>query len=460
MELDGSNVELTGSNGVGKTSVIDAIRYALTNDSNRDYIIYGGETEGQIYIETDTGLVIDRKKRTNQADFKSVKDGKKIVTSPENFLRSLFSDLQINPVAFINMSKKEQNKVILDLVEFSWDLNWIKDKFGEIPEGVDYTQNILQVLYDIQSDNGNYFMTRQSINRDIKRKTAQIEGYGSALPANYDAAYWEAFDLPGKYKELAVAEKHNDEIARAKILHGGFEGKMRGIEADREIAVNAHVKAVDSERARLNSDIAKLQAEIEFKAEQLETLDSKLGDKIALEQAEYDKKVAQLQKDMGVAAEYISRLPIDTKPLTETIENAEKMKGMLLDYNRMKALQKEVEKLEGESEELTEKIQLARELPGVILADAYVPIEGLSVKDGVPLINGMPVTNLSEGEKLDLCIEVALSKTNGIQIILIDGVEKLSEPNRNKLYSKCKEKGVQFIATRTTDEDELQVVTL
>ena len=34
----GNSVEITGDNGTGKTSVIDAIRYALTNASDRDYI--------------------------------------------------------------------------------------------------------------------------------------------------------------------------------------------------------------------------------------------------------------------------------------------------------------------------------------------------------------------------------------------------------------------------------------
>lgn len=36
-------------------------------------------------------------------------------------------------------------------------------------------------------------------------------------------------------------------------------------------------------------------------------------------------------------------------------------------------------------------------------------------------------------------------------------VEKLSTPLRDKLYQKCREKGLQFIATRTTDEEELTV---
>ena len=72
----------------------------------------------------------------------------------------------------------------------------------------------------------------------------------------------------------------------------------------------------------------------------------------------------------------------------------------------------------------------------------------------------MPVSNLSEGEKLDLCIDVAIQNPAGLQIILIDGVEKLSTEMRERLYSKCKEKGLQFISTRTTDSKELTVIEL
>ena len=40
--LDGRSVELSGPKGSGKTSVLDAIRYALTNRSDREYIIHQG----------------------------------------------------------------------------------------------------------------------------------------------------------------------------------------------------------------------------------------------------------------------------------------------------------------------------------------------------------------------------------------------------------------------------------
>ena len=42
-ESDGGSRELTGENGTGKSSVIDAIKYALTNKSDRKYIVRNGE---------------------------------------------------------------------------------------------------------------------------------------------------------------------------------------------------------------------------------------------------------------------------------------------------------------------------------------------------------------------------------------------------------------------------------
>lgn len=106
------------------------------------------------------------------------------------------------------------------------------------------------------------------------------------------------------------------------------------------------------------------------------------------------------------------------------------------------------------------RFEKARTLPGEILANCTIPIDGLTVENGIPLINGLPVSNLSEGEKLDLCIDVALQNPNGLNIILIDGVEKLATDLREKLYRKCKEKGLQFIATRTTDDEDMTVVEL
>jgi hypothetical protein len=150
----------------------------------------------------------------------------------------------------------------------------------------------------------------------------------------------------------------------------------------------------------------------------------------------------------------------DTSEMEREVSSVEKMKAHINEYRRMERLEGEVKQLMARSSELTAKIELARNLPGKILEECSIPIEGLTVVDGIPLINNLPVSNLSDGEKLNLCVDVAIQNPNGLHIILIDGIERLASEMREKLYKKCKEKGLQFIATRTTDDEDLTVIEL
>lgn len=459
-EIGGKSVELTGQKGTGKTSVLDAIRYALTNSSQRDWIIRKGDDEGEIIVETDSGLVIDRKTRVTKADAVMVKEGSSRVPRPESFLKSIITPLQLNPVEFTRMNKNEQNRAILDLIEFEWDMNWIREQFGEIPAGVDYDQNILQVLSDIQSDKGVYFMSRQDINRDIRNKRAFVDDIAKDIPPDYQAEKWRGYDMSARYSELMRRRDENSKIERAKVFRDSYQSKLRGLEATKEIAVSAAERTVNLERDELNSRIAKLEAEIRAAKDKLSTLEEKQKDKCRAAELEFEAAKAKLDRDTNIAMEYAEReiLPVDD--LQEEIDEAEKMRSHLNEYDRMKAMQEEIEGLTSKSEEYTAKIELARTLPGKILQDAKLPIEGLTVENGIPLINGLPISNRSDGELLELCVEIAISKPERLQIILIDGAEKLDDESRRRLYNKCREKGLQFIATRTTNDSELIVTEL
>lgn len=460
LQLNGASVEITGDNGTGKSSVIEAIRYALTNNSRRDILIRQGENEAEILLETDTGLHIARKARTNAADYKQIRENGHDVDSPETFLREIFTPLQLDPVAFTRMTKAEQNKIILGLIDFKWDMAWIESQFGEIPRGVDYAQHILKVLNDIQTEDGVYFQERQEVNREIRTKKGVAETIAKDIPAGYQADKWEAYDLGTKYRELTAAQQHNNNVQRAKAFRASFDDKVRGLEATRDIAIAGAEKTVQSEREGLQKSIERLKAELYAAEQTLKTLGSKLIDKVAVIRAEHDAAVAKLKADTSVADEWADKTAIDTAPLNSEVAQAEAMKRHLNEYARMVQVLADVDKLNLVSLEYTRKIELARTLPGEILKTAIIPIEGLTVENGVPLIHGLPVTNLSEGEQLDLCVDVTISKPGTLQIILLDGAEKLSDANRERLYAKCKAKGLQFVATRTTNSVDLEVVTL
>lgn len=460
-QLGPNSVELTGRKGTGKSSVLDAIRFALTNRSDRDYIVKQGEDEAEIIIETDTGLSIDRKRKADAgtSDLKLKENGLN-VPRPQTFLDDIITPLQLNPVEFISKPIAEQNRIILDLIEFDWDMQWIQEQFGEIPKGVDYHQNILSVLDQIQAKNGVYYQTRQQINSEALFKRKAAEDIAATIPEHFDVEKWDTYDTGAKYAELSKVQQENSKIQRAKMFRDGYKAKLRGIEADRDISISNAKDQIGAERDGLNRTIERLKAEIRAAEDKLSGLDSKLADKTAVILADFETAKAKLDADTGVADQYADREIQPTDALQAEIDNAEAMKKHINEYRRMERMQAEVDDLTAQSEALTSKIELARTLPGQILKEAKIPVEGLTVQNGVPLVRGLPLSNLSDGEKLDLCVDVAISNPKNLQIILIDGAERLDDKSREALYAKCKAKGLQFIATRTTNDDELRVTEL
>lgn len=460
--LDGKSVELTGTNGAGKSSVLDAIKLALTNNSNRKTIVRNGEKEGTIYIETDTGLKIDRRKRTDKADYKSVKDefGNEI-NSPETFLKEIFTPLQLEPVEFLSMPEKEQNKLLLNLIEFDRKKEeYITEKFGNPITWVDYSNSILEILNEIQDKDGKFYLDREEINRNIRAGNAVIADIAKNIPDKYDAEKWRNYTLSDKYEELSKLKNYNEKIDRSKAYQEDYNNKVKSLDNELQAKLSQINELKAAQKYEKELQLETLKSKIALLEKDIEGLDSKFENSINTARSEYNTEIAKLDENIKVANEWASKEKYNTELLENELKSAEEMKSHLNEYDRMREKQVQVENLQQQSQALTDKIELARKLPGEILETAKIPVKNLTVKDGIPLVNGLPINNLSEGEKLQLCVDVSLSDENNLKLILIDGTEKLSEENRNKLYKICKEKGLQIIASRTTNENELNIIEL
>jgi len=288
IQLGDKSVEITGAKGKGKTSVLDAIRYALTNRSDRDYIVKQGADEAEIIIETDTGLMINRKIKAEMSTSNlSLKENGLNVPRPQTFLEDIFTPLQLDPVEFTHKPIAEQNRIILSLIEYKWDMHWIEDKFGEIPKGVDYHADILSVLDQIQADNGAYYQTRQTVNSEKLYKKKSAEDIGLSIPNGYKAEIWEAYDTASKYTELEKIRRDNANIEKSKAYKANYDDKLRGITADRDIAISTAHQEIANEREGLLSTIERLKAEIVAAQDKITGLNTKQADKEKIAQSEY-----------------------------------------------------------------------------------------------------------------------------------------------------------------------------
>ena len=259
------------------------------------------------------------------------------------------------------------------------------------------------------------------------------------------------------YTKIEKIRKENHDIEYAKSMVDGHDQKIRKFQADREIALAALDREISAESNQIDTELASLEERIKALKDKKAGIAGRKADKEKVIESEYKASVAKFESEV---AEYADLAKKETKPIDDLVAEAdhtEKMKAHVGEWRRMLSIMNDVETLETESKNLTAKIEKARSLPGEILETAEIPIDGLSVKDGIPLIGGLPVSNHSDGEKLSLCVDIAIQNPGGLQIILLDGVERLSEENRKALYDKCRSKHLQFVASRTTDHDELLI---
>ena len=170
-----------------------------------------------------------------------------------------------------------------------------------------------------------------------------------------------------KYRELEHLREQNSVIERAKAFRSGYEAKLRGLEAQRDVELAAIAREISNQRTDLIGTIERLRAEIQAAEDKMAGLEQRRQEREAVAQANYETAVAKLEKDMGVANDYADRQPVDTSALAAEVDTAEQMRKHLNEYQRMVAMQKELEDLSARSTELTEKIELARELPARIL---------------------------------------------------------------------------------------------
>ena len=222
---------LTGRVGSGKTSIIEAIEKGFSNKSQRVEVIRHGEDDATIFIKTDDGLEIDRKLRTNKADYLKVRKAGQAVPSTEKFLKQFLKGELFKPLEFCTKSPAEQAKIILNLLEIPWTMDDIANWFGEIPTDINYDEHILQVLGQIVKS---YFSQREVVNREIVVIKAQVTGYKNELPENYDGEEWRLKKVAEYYQAVSDAELLNKQRENAMNLIEGLEGRKARITAEAE----------------------------------------------------------------------------------------------------------------------------------------------------------------------------------------------------------------------------------
>ncbi|MFF1382806.1 AAA family ATPase [Arthrobacter sp. NPDC058288] len=132
---DGNLVIVAGKNGQGKTSVLDSITAALggVNAKTTPKPIRDGEERAEIVLETEELIVTRRFTASGSTLTVKSHDGA-VYPKGQAKLDDLLGKLSLDPLAFTQLSDRDQLATLLDLVELPFDLNKLAAERKDIVE--------------------------------------------------------------------------------------------------------------------------------------------------------------------------------------------------------------------------------------------------------------------------------------------------------------------------------------
>jgi len=209
---DGNLVIVAGKNGQGKSSILDSITAALggVNAKTTPKPIRDGEDRAEIVLETEDLIVTRRFTASGSTLTVKSTDGA-VYTKGQAKLDDLLGKLSLDPLAFTQLSDRDQLATLLDLVEIPFDPDELAGKRKD--------------LFDRRTD----------ANRKVKELAARAAEY-TDRPA----------DIPEEevsVKDLVTAYREGQEL-NAKIDAAHTAVEQRQAEVDRLTAelAEAHVE--------------------------------------------------------------------------------------------------------------------------------------------------------------------------------------------------------------------------
>ena len=337
---------------------------------------------------------------------------------------------------------------------------------------------------------------REDINRDARYTESTANDYHQGIPDRFNINKWESIDLAVMYQGIEKVKQVNDKLEKCKELKNNYDTNIEQINNKyqvkdqeqkelRELRVGKIQKNIDQEADEIDIKINNINDAVEELQEKINELEKETAvlvqEKIALKTKEFEARKETIEVTYTKEIESISKLKAqevevidsqiseadkflldnretDTEQMKQDAVEAERMKAMIPNYLKSIDYYDKVSDLKQQSNELTGKLELARELPGQILEQSVLPIPGMMLTDGVVKIlnsNGtyVKVDNLSDGEKLELCIEIAKAKSGVLKVILVDGFEKLDATSQEQFIEKAKSSGLQYFITRVSDTE-------
>lgn len=400
VELAPSEVGLTvigGDNRQGKTSILDAICYALGGERRRPGNLQrqGSMAPAYIRVELSNGLIVERageKAALKVVDPTGQRAGQRLL---DGFVEELALDLP----KFMAMNGKEKGDMVLKIIGIEQELKRL-----DLAE---------KKLYDERTLAG--------------RIADQKEKYAAEMPEYVDAGdvirtprelVSESQAIMARNAEKANARRFAVELAeKAKRLAVVVEQKKRRVMELRDMLLRAEDEAAAAVREYKDAEQSAVAA-----------VNRPVGEDEST--AEVERRIAELEDENAKV-----RANLDKRKALEDAGHSRQAYAVLTG---------EIEALRGERRKLLE--------------GADLPLAGLTIEAGELYFDGQPWDCMSGVEKIRVAVAIVRKLKPECGFVLLDGMEAFDRKELAALNEWLTAEGLQAIATRVSTGDECSII--
>lgn len=386
----GAVTVISGGNGTGKTSALEAVKAALRG-GNDATLLRNGAKKGEVVLVLDDGTAVKRTVRATGTTTKvCAADGAEL-NGPAGRIKAIVHGESLNPVEWISAPKASRVEMLAESIPMDLDVEKIGQICGrEVDVSAKRPLDLLDALRKEAYDE------RTGLSRAAREKAATAKQLSDAVaPVQENAA-----DVAELEKRRAAAEeKYAAEMRR-------IEGKLEGVRKDYAGRI-----------AALRDELAK----IEHSAEKSRSM---AGEERAASVSGLDAEIRAAREAEASAAR-----------ASQARETAKKMR-------------EEADELERRADGKTAEIEALDAYRMELLAKS--PLPGLEIREGDIFVDGVPFDRVNSARKMRIAVEVAKLRAGELGLICVDGAEMLDEEAFAALCEGMRDSGLQMICTRVS----------
>jgi hypothetical protein len=378
---------ISGANGSGKSSALDAIEWALRGTSSvPTHPVRKGAGRGHVSLDLGEWTVTRRFTEggsRNGVLYVEPKDGKSRLQGPQEFLDKLVGPISFDPLEFIRLKANKQAEVLRTLVTFDIDLDELQKEYD-----ADYLKR-----------------------RDLKKEVTALETRRDTIRVPQDLPT-EKRDEAAMLLELTEASSYNEDL-----------GRQRKEREDALFALEALTNAAKQKADRL----------LELRAE-LERVEVSMRQD--LDKLQEDEATIKAWKPLPK--------PKDAEELAETLRQARIINQAIDKRDQRDELQREVDEKEAEVTKLSEALKEREAAKTKAIESAKYPVEGLAFGEEEVIYEGLPFNQISNADQIRASVAIGMASNPELRLMRIKDGSLLDEQSMAIIAEMCKQQDFQL----------------